>query len=184
MRKYHRALKGCTECGPYGKHFSLITYRIFITCFLVSQSLANILVHLVFSTKNRTAWIADNWRDDLHGYIGGIIRRHGSDLLAAGSVEDHIHLMFPMPRTVSVSELVREIKSGSTRWVHDSTSRPQDFRWQSGYGIFSLSPSHKEAVEKYIASQREHHKTTTFQEEYRKLLAKYGLAHDEKYVWD
>ncbi len=82
------------------------------------QSLANILVHLVFSTKDRTPWIADDWRDDLHGYIGGIIRRCESDLLAAGSVEDHVHLLFPLPRTVAVSELVKEIKSGSTRWVH------------------------------------------------------------------
>lgn len=148
------------------------------------QSLANVLVHLVFSTKDRTPWIADDWRDDLHGYIGGIVRRHGSDLLAAGSVEDHIHLLFPLPRTVAVSELVKEIKSGSTRWVHDSPSRPVAFHWQSGYGIFSISPSHREAVRHYIATQREHHAKTTFQDEYRKLLAKYGIQHDERYVWD
>jgi len=148
------------------------------------QSLANILVHLVFSTKDRTPWIADDWRDDLHGYIGGIIRRHGSDLLAAGSVEDHIHLLFPMPRTVSVSELVKEIKSGSTRWVHESPARPAVFHWQSGYGIFSISPAHKDAVRQYIATQRDHHSKTTFQDEYRKLLRKYGVEHDERYVWD
>lgn len=148
------------------------------------QSLANILVHLVFSTKDRNPWIADDWRDDLHGYIGGIIRRHGGDLLAAGSVEDHIHLLFPLPRTVAVSELVKEIKSGSTRWVHDSPSRPSAFHWQAGYGAFSISPSHKESVRQYITSQREHHTTTTFQDEYRKLLSKYGIEHDERYVWD
>lgn len=148
------------------------------------QSLANILVHLVFSTKDRNSWISDVWRDDLHGYIGGIIRRHGSDLLAAGSVEDHIHLLFPLPRTVSVAELVKEIKSGSTRWVHDSSLRPAEFHWQSGYGVFSIGPSHKEELCHYIANQREHHTKTTFQDEYRKLLAKYGIAHDERYVWD
>lgn len=148
------------------------------------QSLANILVHLVFSTKDRTPWIADDWRDDLHGYIGGIIRRHGTDLLAAGSVEDHIHLLFPLPRTVAVAELVKEIKSGSTRWIHDSPSRPSAFRWQAGYGAFSISPVHKEVLLDYIAHQREHHATTTFQDEYRKLLAKYGIEHDERYVWD
>ncbi len=148
------------------------------------QSLANILVHLVFSTKDRTSWIMDDWRDDLHGYIGGIIRRHGGDLLAAGSVEDHIHLLFPQPRTVSVSELVKEIKSGSTRWIHESPMRPAMFRWQAGYGVFSISPGHKEAVRRYIATQREHHADVSFQDEYRKLLAKYGIAHDERYVWD
>jgi REP element-mobilizing transposase RayT len=156
----------------------------FLYPFFMSQSLANILVHLVFSTRDRTPWINDEWRDDLHAYIGGVIRRHGSNLLAAGSVEDHIHLLFPMPRTVSVSELVKEIKSGSSRWIHDAPTRPRDFYWQSGYGVFSLSPGHKEAALQYIASQREHHRTTSFQDEYRKLLVKYEIGYDEKYVWD
>jgi len=148
------------------------------------QSLANILVHLVFSTKDRVPWIADDWRDDLHAYMGGIIRRHGGDLLAAGSVEDHVHLLFPLPRTVAVSELVREIKSGSTRWIHDSPSRPAAFRWQSGYGAFSISPSHKVAVSRYITNQRDHHAKTSFQDEFRTLLAKNGIEYDERYVWD
>jgi len=148
------------------------------------QSLSNILLHLVFSTHQRTQWIADDWRDELHGYIGGIIRRHGSDLIAAGSVDDHIHLLFALPRTVAVAEIVKEIKSGSSRWVHDSPSRPHDFRWQSGYGIFSISPAHKAAVIQYIENQREHHRTTTFQEEYRRLLKKYGIDFDERYVWE
>lgn len=148
------------------------------------QSLSNILIHLVFSTKDRQPWIVDDWRDELHGYIGGIIRRHGSDLIAAGSVEDHIHLLFPLPRTVAVSELVKEIKSGSTRWIHASSVRPAGFYWQAGYGVFSISPSHKEAVLHYIATQREHHIITTFQDEYRKLLNKYGIDYDERYVWD
>lgn len=148
------------------------------------QSLSNILVHLVFSTKDRTLWIADEWRDELHGYIGGIIRRLGSDLLAAGSVEDHIHLLFPLPRTVCVSNMVKEIKSGATRWVHESPSRPAAFHWQSGYGAFSISPSHKGDVCQYIADQREHHRKVTFQDEYRKLLGKYGIEYDERYVWD
>lgn len=124
----------------------------------MSQSLSNILVHLVFSTKDRTAWIADKWRDELHGDIAGIIQRLGSGLLAAGSVENHIHLLFPLPRTVSISDMVKEIKSGATRWVHESPSRPAAFHGQSGYGAFSISPSHKEDVCRYIADQREHHK--------------------------
>jgi REP element-mobilizing transposase RayT len=99
-------------------------------------------------------------------------------------VEDHIHLLFPLPRTIAVSELVKEVKSGSTRWLHESPSHPAAFHWQSGYGIFSISPGHKEAVCRYIASQREHHEKTTFQQEYLKLLSKYGINHDERYVWD
>lgn len=148
------------------------------------QSLSNILVHLVFSTKDRSRWISDDWREDLHGYIGGIVRRLGSDLLAAGSVEDHIHLLLTLPRTATVAEMVKEIKSGSTRWVHDDPSRPKNFHWQSGYGIFSISPSHKEVVTHHIDKQRDHHRTVTFQEEYLRLLAKYGITPDERYVWD
>ena len=148
------------------------------------QSLANILVHLVFSTKDRTRWIDDDWRDDLHGYIGGIIRRCGGDLLAAGSVEDHIHLLFPLPRTIAVADLVKEIKSGSSRWIHDGAARPKDFHWQAGYGVFSISPEHKESVTRYIGNQREHHQTVSYQDEYRRLLAKYEIPHDERYVWD
>lgn len=148
------------------------------------QSLSNILVHLVFSTKDRTSWITDDWRDNLHSYMGGIIRRHGSDLLAAGSVEDHIHLFFPLPRTVSVSELVREIKSGSTRWIHESPLRPTGFRWQSGYGAFSVSPSHKDSLCRYIARQRDHHTHISFPDEYRTLLTQYKIPHDERYMWD
>ena len=151
---------------------------------IMPQSLANIMIHLVFSTKDRQPWIADDWRDDLHSYMGGIIRRHGSALISAGSVEDHIHLLFPLPRTVAVSEMVKEIKSGSTRWIRSSPARPTGFNWQAGYGIFSISPSHKAAVIGYIANQREHHKTTTFQDEYRKFLMKYEIDYDERYVWD
>jgi REP element-mobilizing transposase RayT len=84
----------------------------------MAQSLSNILVHLVFSTKDRAPLLRDEWRDDLHAYIGGIIRRCSGDLLVANSVADHIHLLFPLPRTFAVADLVKEIKTGSTTWVH------------------------------------------------------------------
>lgn len=148
------------------------------------QSLSNILVHLVFSTKDRNPWIADDWRDDLHSYIGGVVRRCGGDLLAAGSVEDHIHLLFPLPRTITVADLVKEIKAGSSRWIHQEGCRQKDFHWQAGYGIFSISPGHRESVMRYIGNQREHHRTISFKDEYLRLLAKYGITHDERYVWD
>lgn len=148
------------------------------------QSLANILVHLVFSTKDRAALLQDEWRDDLHGYIGGIIRRCGGDLLAANSVEDHIHLFFPLPRTITVADLVKEIKTGSTKWIHERGSRDHHFHWQTGYGVFSVSPSHKDAVLQYIASQQEHHRKVTFHDEYLRLLDKYAIQYDERYMWD
>ncbi len=148
------------------------------------QSLAKILLHLVFSTKNREAMLSDDVRDELHAYIGGILENQKGTLLRAGSVADHIHLLIAHPRTCSPSDLVQEIKTGSSKWLKTKAARNATFHWQSGYGMFSISPGHRSALEKYIASQAEHHRTVTFQDEYRRLLKKYDVQYDERYVWD
>ncbi|MGE4182472.1 MAG: IS200/IS605 family transposase [Limisphaerales bacterium] len=148
------------------------------------QSLAQILVHLVFSTKHRDSILADADRDELHAYIGGILANHQGSLLAAGSVGDHIHLLIAHPRTCAPADLVMEIKTGSSKWLKSRGNRYAGFHWQTGYGIFSVSPSHRAAVEAYLARQPEHHRRVSFQEEYRKLLRKYSVMFDERYVWD
>lgn len=148
------------------------------------QSLAQILVHLVFSTKNREGWLLREIRDGLHGYVGGIVENLDGILLKAGSVADHVHLLIAHPRTCSPSELVREIKTGSSKWLKTQGIQYAQFHWQSGYGIFSISPVHRPALEDYLTNQEEHHRVETFQGEYRRLLAKYGLECDERYVWD
>lgn len=148
------------------------------------QSLAQILVHLVFSTKHREPSLADDIRDELHAYIGGIVGNQKGTLLKAGSVVDHIHLLIAHPRTCAPSDLVQEIKTGSSKWLKTKAERYVDFHWQSGYGIFSISPTHRPALEQYIAGQAEHHHKVTFQEEYRRLLKKYDVPFDERYVWD
>lgn len=148
------------------------------------QSLAQILVHLVFSTKNREPLLADEYRDELHAYIGGIMENQKGILLKAGSVADHIHLLIAHPRTCAPSELVQEVKTGSSKWLKTKSPLLAQFHWQGGYGIFSISPSHRPALERYIAGQAEHHRVVTFQEEYRRLLKKYGIEYDERYVWD
>ena len=150
----------------------------------MSQSLAQILVHLVFSTKGREPQIHDQLREELHAYIGGIIENHRGTLLKAGSVQDHIHLLLAHSRTIAPSELVKEIKIGSAKWIKTKGDRVSGFQWQSGYGIFSISPSHRSAVEDYIAKQEEHHRVVSFQEEYLRLLKKYEIPFDERYVWD
>lgn len=148
------------------------------------QSLSQILVHLVFSTKNRDPLLADDIRDELHAYIGGIADNLNARILKAGSVADHIHLLIAHPRTCAPSELVQGIKTGSSRWLKAKGPRYANFHWQGGYGIFSISPSHRRGLEVYIANQAEHHRLVTFQEEYRRLLAKYEIQFDERYVWD
>jgi len=148
------------------------------------QSLAQILVHLVFSTKDRAPLLPDALRDELHGYIGGIVENHKGTLLKAGSVADHIHLLIAHPRTCSPSELVQEIKTGSSKWLKTRSPDLLQFHWQGGYGIFSISPAHRPSLERYIAGQAEHHRVVTFQDEYRRLLEKYDIEYDERYVWD
>lgn len=148
------------------------------------QSLAQILVHLVFSTKNREPRLDDEVRDDLHAYIGGIVENQKGILLKSGSVSDHIHLLIAHPRTTAPSELVQDIKTGSSKWLKTKGARYANFQWQAGYGIFSISPSHRSVLEQYIANQVEHHRKVTFQEEYRRLLNRYDMVFDERYVWD
>ena len=111
------------------------------------QSLAQILVHVVFSTKNREPMLDDAVRGELHDYIGGIVKNLDGVLLKAGSVTDHVHLLIAHPRTCAPAELVQESKTGSSKWLKTRGPRYGSFRWQSGYGVFSVSPSHRSAVE-------------------------------------
>jgi REP element-mobilizing transposase RayT len=126
----------------------------------------------------------DNIRTRLHSYIGGIVEGRDGTLLAAGSVADHIHLFLVHPRTLSPADLVQDVKTSSSKWIKDNDPANRDFAWQTGYGMFSASPSHTAAITKYIANQPEHHLKETFQDEYRRLLHKYGIEYDEQYLWD
>jgi REP element-mobilizing transposase RayT len=150
----------------------------------VPQSLAQLLAHVAFSTKNREPTIEDAIRRELHDHIGGIAKAHVGTLLKAESVADHIHLLLAFPRTHAPADPIQAIKSGSSKWLKTCGPRYRAFHWQSGYGIFSVSPGHRPALEACIDNQAEHHRTITFQDEYRKLLRKYGIEHDERYVWD
>ena len=148
------------------------------------QSLGRILLHLVFSTKDREPWPLDTVRDELHAYLGGLVRERKGALLAAGSTQDHIHLLIAAPRTMAPADLVREVKALSTAWLKRKDGRLANFAWQKGYGVFSVSPSHRDEVERYVKHQAEHHRKQSFQDEYRALLRKCGVEWDERYVWD
>jgi REP element-mobilizing transposase RayT len=136
----------------------------------------------VFSTKNREPLIDDAWRPDLHAYIGGIVRNRKGDLLAAGGIPDHVHLLVRIPADWAVSDFVRDIKAVSSGWRHDLGDT--DFRWQNGYGAFTVSVSMIETVTGYINRQPEHHRTQTFRDEYVELLRKHEIEYDERYMWD
>ncbi|MEZ6054516.1 MAG: IS200/IS605 family transposase [Planctomycetaceae bacterium] len=149
------------------------------------QSLAQIYLHIVFSTKDRRPFLQnESLRDELHKYLGGICRKLGAPSLIIGGVEDHVHLLCRFSRTLTVADLVRDLKRDSSKWIKPKEAGVKTFDWQSGYGAFSVSPSHVEALTVYIANQIEHHRSETFQDEFRRLCQKYGVAVDERYVWD
>ena len=142
----------------------------------------SLFVHAVFSTKNREPFIGKDWRDRLHAYMGGLIRALGAVPLAVGGVEDHAHALLGFKATHRICDLLRDLKGGASQWVHETLGMPE-FEWQEGYGAFTVSPDRREAVKKYIERQEEHHRRTTFQEEYLRLLVESGTPYDERYLW-
>ena len=149
------------------------------------QSLAQIYLHLVFSTKDRRPFLQDEKiRLRLHEYLGGSCRQLGCPSLRVGGVKDHLHILCRLGRSIDVSTLIREIKRESSKWIKNKGAGLSHFQWQAGYAAFSISPSHVEALKDYIANQEQHHKTESFQDEFRRLLRKYGIEWDERYVWD
>ena len=151
----------------------------------MAQSLAKILLHLVFSTKERRPFLRDKLlREEMHRYLGGILAHLDCQPLVIGGVEDHVHLLFVHARTATVADVVKELKRGSTVWLKTKSPELPEFAWQNGYGVFSIGQSQVEDVRAYIAGQEEHHRKISFQEEFRRLLQRYEIAFDERYVWD
>ena len=148
------------------------------------QSLSNILLHLVFSTKDRHPWLKSDIRDKTHAFLAGAVRQCDCEAYRVGGVADHVHLAIRLSRTLSVADLVKEVKTASSKWVKAQNAELQHFSWQHGYGVFSLGMSQKNALLNYIDNQEEHHRTQSFQDEYRKFLSKYGIDYDEQYLWD
>jgi REP element-mobilizing transposase RayT len=149
------------------------------------QSLAQIYLHIVYSTKHRTPFLREPaLRAEVHRYLGGTCRNLDWPSLRVGGVEDHVHICCRLSRTLTVADLVRELKRDSSKWLKTKGEGLTDFHWQDGYGAFSISPGHVEAVVAYIANQEEHHRRASFQDEFRRLLKKYGVEYDERYVWD
>ena len=149
------------------------------------QSLAKILVHTVFSTKDRRPFLRDRGlREECHRYLGGILGRLECQPLIVGGVEDHLHCLFALARTCQPSEVVKEVKRGSALWIKEREPSLAGFAWQNGYGMFSIGFSQVDPLRRYIAGQEEHHRRVPFEEEFRTLLRRYEIAFDERYVWD
>ena len=145
---------------------------------------SQLLLHVVFSTKSRTPWIATEVAERLYPYVGGIIRGEKGMLYDIGGVEDHIHMYLRWRPDGSVSDLLRTVKARSSKWVHETFPALREFAWQEGYSVFSVSKSQEVAVKKYIAGQAEHHKKQDFKSELLRILRAHGIEFDERFVFD
>jgi putative transposase len=150
----------------------------------MSQSLSKMLIHVVSSTKNRQPLFTAAIRPQLYSYIAATLKTHESPALKIGGADDHVHILLALSKNYSLAKLVEEFKKSSSKWLKTKGAEFHEFGWQNGYGGFSVSQSHADEVIRYIETQQEHHRTMTFQEEYREFLRKYQIPFDERYVWD
>jgi REP element-mobilizing transposase RayT len=149
------------------------------------QSVAQIYLHIVFSSKNRVRFLTvRDLRHRLHAYLAGTCNNLDCPAIEVGGVEDHVHILCRLGKTIPIAELVRELKRESSKWIKEQSPDLANFYWQAGYGAFSISPADVPRVQEYIRNQEEHHKTVTFQDEFRRICQKYGIEFDERYAWD
>ena len=149
------------------------------------QSLSAVYVHLVFSTKDRRPFLRDtSIRAEMHAYLGGVSKTLDCPSLIIGGMEDHVHLLSRLGRTITQADWVKELKRASNLWITEKARDLNAFQWQGGYADFSVSASNLEKVQEYIANQEEHHRKLSFQDELRTLLRKHNVEFDERYIWD
>lgn len=146
------------------------------------QSLSRVVVHLVFSTKNRNPHLSDEIRAELFPYFTGVLRNSACTTVQIGGVADHVHLLFGLSRTLTIAQVTEKLKTSSAKWI--KSKWPIDFAWQAGYGAFSIGVRETDQMVRYIQNQAEHHRTVSFQDELRQILREEGVEFDERYMWD
>src|SRR5262249_36153028 len=147
--------------------------------------LAQVYLHLVFSTKGRRPFLQDQaLRERLHAYLSGACKKMDCPSLIVGGVQDHVHILCRFGRSISLMDFLRELKRDSSKWIKSLSPDNSEFQWQTGYGAFSVSPSHLHLLKSYIENQEAHHRRESFQDEFRRMLKKYRVEYDERYVWD
>ena len=149
----------------------------------MANTYTQIYIQIVFAVENRISIITDQWREELHKYITGIIQNHKHKLIAINSMADHIHIFIGMKPIQSISDLLQDIKEYSSKWVNKNKYVMGHFNWQPGYGAFSYSHSHIDSVVKYIQNQKQHHQKKTFRQEYIEFLEKFNIEYDERYIF-
>jgi putative transposase len=150
----------------------------------MSGTYSNLLYHVVFSTKNRYPLIAASFRDDLHAYLGGIVREREGIPLMVGGMPDHVHILLKLKPKFAVSDVMRDVKAASSKWVNETKEGLRKFGWQDGFSAFTVSHSQVARVREYIENQEEHHRGIEFQSELLTLLQRNELEYDEATLWD
>jgi putative transposase len=148
------------------------------------QSLSNILLHVVFSTKHRQPFFQVDIETELFAYLATACRTLDCPSHAIGASDDHVHIACSLSRTIALSQLIQQIKQDSSKWIKTKGDRFSNFAWQNGYGAFSIGQSQLNDLRGYIANQREHHRQISSQDEFRQICQRYGITVDERYAWD
>ncbi|RJP23665.1 MAG: IS200/IS605 family transposase [Candidatus Omnitrophota bacterium] len=148
------------------------------------QSLSCVIIHIIFSTKDRYPFINDAIETDLYSYLAAILQQVKCPAILINGMPDHVHILCNLSRTISIAKLLEEVKKSSSKWIKTKGGIHQKFHWQAGYGVFSVSQTKVQSVKTYIQNQKDHHRTKTFQDEFREFLSANGVDYDEKYVWD
>jgi len=148
------------------------------------QTLSNVLLHIVFSTKNREPMIRAERKDELHRYLATTCASHGCPAIQVGGTNDHVHICCRLATTIAISDLVRKVKAGSSKWMKTHGPTFQHFAWQSGYGAFSIGMSNLPELRAYIREQEKHHRRRDFRAEFIALLERYNVEYDERYLWN
>jgi putative transposase len=148
------------------------------------QSLSLVVVHIIFSTKDRYPYLDASIRTRLHAYLATVARNSECESYRVGGTGDHVHLAVRLSRTTTIAGLVEKLKTSSSKWIKMQRPELRRFFWQRGYGAFSVGQNEIEDLMRYIENQEEHHRVRTFQEEYLALLKEYGVKYDERYIWD
>jgi len=150
----------------------------------LANTYSQIYTHIVFAVKGRQNLINPNIREELHKYITGIITNRDQKLLSIFCMPDHTHLLIGLKPSINISDLVRDIKAGSSKFINDTKLIKGKFSWQEGFGVFSYSRSQIDTVIKYIQNQEKHHHKKSFKEEYLEFLKKFEIEYDEKYLFE
>ena len=150
----------------------------------MSQSLSNILAHIIFSTKLSKPFIAQTIKNELYSYMASILKDCDCSPIIIGGIEDYVHVLCKLSKTRSMSSVIEDVKKKSSKWIKTRGIEYKNFYWQNGYGSFSIGESQVKTLKEYIQNQEEHHRKKSFKEEFREILNRYGVAYDERYLWD